>query len=224
MATVALSTLRATLQMFLKDTDAKKWTADDLNTFINLAITKWTTDLPILSGNSYTVVADQHEYTLPENCVAVDWVYGYFESAGTQEYLAPMKMRPGAFATNDEPRRFVEGFPSDTQFYLPRLPISGDAFTVYYRAKHSSLVLDADALNLRQYAWGELAVLYYAAYLAYLPHAANRARLEQWARKADLNVGNPLAEQAERYKLMYQELMEEYSMPTVYEFVEEERV
>jgi len=223
MATVALSTLRTTLQTFVKDTDAKKWTEADLNRFINLAVVKWTTDLPMLSSNSYTVVADQHEYTLPENCVVVDWVHGYFESGSTQEYLSPMKIKPGAFVSNDEPRRFVEGFPTDAHFYLPRLPVSGDTFTVYYRAKHTPLVADSDTLDLRRYAWGELAVLYYAAYLAYLPHAASRARLEQWARKADLNVGNPLAEQAERYKLMYNELMEENAVPTTWEFVPEGR-
>jgi len=222
MATVALSTLRATLQTFVKDTDAKKWTADDLDTFINLAIAKWTTDLPIASSNSYTVVADQHTYTLPENSVGVDWVYGYFESAATQEFISSMKIKPGAFVENDEPRRFIEGFPTDGEFYLPRIP-SESTFTLYYRAKHTPLVNDADTLDLRQYAWGELAVLYYAGYLAYLPHAANRARLEQWARKGDLNVGNPLAEQAMRFKLMYEELMEEHAMPVVYEFVPEER-
>ena len=223
MATVALSSLRSTMQMFLRDTDAKKWTADDLDIFINLAITKWTTDIPIASSNDYTVVADQHEYDLPENTVSVQSVYGYFESSSTKEWLAPMKLRPGSFDASDEPRRFVVGFPMETQIYLPREP-RGTSFTIYYKAKHSPLSLDSDTLDLRLEAWGELAVLYYASYLAYLPHAANRARLEQWGRKGDLNVGNPLAEQAMRYKLMYEELLEENCVSGVLEFVRPERI
>jgi hypothetical protein len=224
MATVALSTLRSTLQTFVRDTDAKKWEADDLDTFINLAVTKWTTDLPIASADEYTIVSGQHEYTLPENAVAVSWVYGYFESGSTQEWLSPMHIRPGAFSTNDEPAGFIIGFPTEAQFYLPREPIAGDTFTLYYGARHTSLSADGDLLDLRQRAWGELAVLYYAAYLAYMPHAANRARLEQWARKGDLNVGNPLAEQAMRYKAMYDDLMELHSAPQVWEFVSAEGV
>jgi len=224
MATVALSTLRTTLQTFVKDADAKKWSADDLDTFINLAVTKWTTDLPIASSMDYTIVSGQHAYTLPDNAVGADWVYGYFESSATQEWLGPMRIKPGAFNTNDEPRRFIIGFPNESQFYLPREPIAGGTFTLYYGAKHSPLVGDSALLDLRQLAWGELAVLYYAAYLAYLPHAANRARLEQWARKGDLNVGNPLAEQAMRFRAMYDELLEAYGAPQVWEFVPAERV
>jgi hypothetical protein len=223
MATVALSTLVDTLQTFLRDTDAKKWTEVDLAMFINLAITQWTTDLPIASANSYDVVSDQHEYTLPENTVKAVSVYGYFESSTTQEWLSSMKLRPGSFDDNDEPRRFIVGFPTESQFYLPRVP-RGSTFTLYYKAKHSPLVLGTDALDLRQEAWGELAVLYYASYLCYMPYAANRARLEQWGRKGDLNVGNPLAEQAMRYKLMYEELLEENSGSEILEFVRSERI
>jgi len=222
MATVALSTLRSKLQTFLKDTAAKKWTTTDLDTFINLAITQWTTDVPIASSNSYTVVSDQHEYDMPENAVDVRNMYGYFESTSTQEYLAPMQIRPGAYALNDEPRRYVVGFPTETQFYLPREP-RGTSFTLYYGATHSPLALDTDTLNLRTHRWGELAVLYYAAYLAFLPYSASRARLEQWARKQDLNVQNPLAEEAQAYMDRYIELREQYTGPVVYEFVRLDR-
>lgn len=223
MATVALSTLRSRLQTFLRDTEAKKWSADDLTTFINLAITKWTSDLPIATSTPYTIVSGQHEYTLPDNATSVDWVYGNFESSATPEYLAPMQIKPGMFEENDEPRRFVIGFPTDSQFYLPRTPIAGTTFTLYYGAKHSPLSADSDTLNLRQYAWGELAVLYYAAHLCYMPYAASRARLEQWARRQDLNVQNPLAEQSLMYKELYDELMTAHAEPIAWEFVRSER-
>ena len=223
MATVALSSLRSTMQMFLRDVSGKKWDEADLNRFINLAVTKWTTDIPIASADTYVVVSDQHEYDLPENAVSVASVYGYFESSSTKEWLAPMKLRPGSFDASDEPRRFITGFPTETQVYLPRVP-RGTSFIIYYGARHSALVHDSDTLDLRMEAWGELAVLYYASYLAYLPYAANRARLEQWARKGDLNVGNPLAEQAMRYKLMYEELLEENSTSGVLEFVRPARI
>jgi hypothetical protein len=218
-----LSTLRTTLQTFLKDTDAKKWTADDLDSFIGLAVTQWTTDVPIASSNSYTVVSGQHEYDLPENAVEVRGVYGYFESSGTQEYLAPMHIRPGAWSLNDEPRRYVVGFPTETQFYLPREP-RGSSFILYYGACHNPLSLDTDTLSLRMHRWGELAVIYYAAHLAFLPYSASRARLEQWARKQDLNVGNPLMEESQRYRELYQSLIDEHTEPAIYEFVRLERV
>lgn len=224
MATVALSTLRTRLQTFLKDTSAKKWSADDLDTFINLAITKWTTDIPIASSNSYTVVDGQHAYDLPENAVDVRHVYGYFESTAEQEFLQPMEIRPGgAWMTNDQPRRYVVGFPTETQFYLPR-EASGSTFTLYYGASHTTLTDDTDTLDLRTHRWGELAVLYYAAHLAFLPYSSRRARLEQWSRRQDLNVENPLAEQSQMYRDMYDRLMEEHSEPVIYEFVRLDRV
>lgn len=212
------------MQTFLKDTSAKKWSEADLDTFINLAVTKWTTDIPIASSNSYDVVSGQNAYDLPENAVEIRQVYGYFESTATQEFLAPMQLQPGtAFVTNDEPRRYIVGFPSETEFYLPREP-TGSTFMLYYGACHTTLVLGTDTLNLRTHRWGELAVLYYAAHLAFLPYSSSRARLEQWARKQDLNVGNPLSEESQRYLEMYHALVEEHSEPIMYEFVRLGRV
>lgn len=219
MATVALSTLRSRVQTFLKDTDAKKWSADDVDTFINMAITQWTTDVPIASANSYTVVSSQHEYGLPENALSISNVYGYFESASNQEFLAPMSApRPGIWNQLDEPRRYIVGFPLESQFYLPRLP-QGSTFTLYYGASHTTLVNNTDTLDLRTHRWGEQAVIAYACYLAHRPYAASRARLEQWARKQDQNVGNPLQEQAQAWLEEYERLVDKYASPQVLEFV-----
>ena len=158
MATVALSTLRSQLQTFLRDTDAKKWTATDLDSFINLAITQWTTDLPIATSVDYAVVSGQHAYDVPSNAVSVKWVRGYFENSSNLEFIGPMSVEPGTWASLDEPRRFILQFPTETQFYLPRLP-SGSAFTLYYGATHDPLAGDGAVLNLRNQRWGELAVL-----------------------------------------------------------------
>jgi hypothetical protein len=135
-----------------------------------------------------------------------------------------MQIRPGAFVPSDEPRRYVVGFPTENvQFYLREFP-RGTSFTLYYGATHTPLSADSDTLNLRTHRWGELAVIYYAAYLAFLPYAASRARLEQWARKQDLNVQNPLAEEGLRYLEAYQALIERHTEPVTYEFVGLERV
>jgi hypothetical protein len=222
MATVALSTLRSQLQTFLRDTDAKKWTADDLDSFLNLAITQWTTDLPIATSVDYAVVSGQHEYEVPSNAVSVKWVRGYFENSSTLEFIGPMSVEPGTWASLDEPRRFILQFPTETQFYLPRLP-SGSAFTLYYGATHDPLSGDGAVLNLRNQRWGELAVLAYAAHLAFLPYAASRSRLEQWATKQDLKVGNPLQEQAKAWLEKYNQLMDEHSGPATFEFLRLER-
>lgn len=224
MATIALSALRSKLQTFLRDTSAKKWSTADLDTYINLAIVKWTSDVPIKSSNTLTVVSGQHEYDLPDNTVSVSLLKGYFESSSTQEYLAPMQMKPGAFTDLDEPRRFVVGFPTESQIYVTRAPISGTTMTLYYGAKHSPLGSDSATLDLRMYAWGELAVLYYAAYLAYLPYSASRARQEQWAGRNDLNVGNPLQEESQKFREAYEQLIAEHTEPASWEFVLLDRV
>jgi len=222
MATVALSTLRSRLRTYIKDSSAnQKWTDAEINLFLNHAILQWTTDVPIASSTSYTRVSGQHAYELPENAVSVTSVYGYFESASTPEYLAPMKMKPGAFEVSYEPRRYVVGFPTDTQFYLPREPQAD--FTLYYGATATWLENDTDLLNLGIKRWGEQAVLYYAAFLAYNPSAAARARLEQWARSKDLNVGNPLQEEGERWLALYHALVAEHAESATYEFVPLER-
>lgn len=221
MATVALSALRSELQTFLKDAAAKKWETSDLDVFINKAIVQWTTDLPIASSVEYAVTGE-HEYALPSNAVSVRWVRGYFENASNQEFIAPMQIGPGTWIALDEPRRFIVQFPTEEQFYLARLP-SGTSFTLYYGAVHDELVGDTDTLDLRLQRWGELAVVSYAAHLAYLPYAASRARLEQWATKQDLNVNNPLMEQALAWLEKYEDLMKQHTGPKTYDFVRLER-
>jgi len=216
MATVSLTTLRSKLKTYLDDDSL---TNDDADTYINDAIAQWTTDVPVMSSNSYTAVSGQNAYDLPENCVSVSWVYGYFASSAKQEYVGTMNIKPGSWQSNQEPRRFIPGFPTETQFYLPREPRSGSTFTLYYGATHSPLSNASDTLNLRAHKWGELAVIYYACFLYYSPQSAKRARLEQWNRKQDLNVGNPLEEESQRWFGLYEALLARHSEPSVYEFV-----
>ena len=113
MATVSLSSLRSSVQMFLKDTGAKKWTAADLNKFINLAITQWTTDRPIKSSTEYAVVSGQHEYDLPGNAVAVVTLQGYFTSTSTEDFLAPMAPLTAMWNEKKEARKFLVDFPEE---------------------------------------------------------------------------------------------------------------
>jgi len=218
MATVTLSTLRARVQMFLRDPDTKKWSADDLDTIINLAVRKWTTDIPIKSANDYPVVSDQNEYDMPGNAVSVAYIRGYFETAGTLEFIPPIAVKPGSWYSSEEPRGFIVDFPYEGKFYLPREP-RGSTFTLYYGAYHNNLDTDSDTLDLRRLVWGEQAVIAYACFLAHLPYSASRARLEQWARKQDLNVGNPLSEEARLWLNEYNRLMSENSGPDVLQFV-----
>ncbi len=222
MATVARSTLRSKVQLFTRDTAAKKWATDDLNTMINMAIVQWTTDVPIASSTPYDVVTNQHEYDLPGNAACVYFVRGYFETTAEQEFLAPMQLTPGAWPTLNEPRRYIVGFPIDGQFYLPRLPL-GTSFTLHYGAVHNELATDQDLLDLRLCRWGEQAVVFYTCYLAHLPYAASRARLQQWARRPDIDVGNPLAEEAGRWLERYNDLLRDHAEPAMYEFVRLDR-
>lgn len=218
MATIALSTLRSRAQLFLRDTASKKWSAADLNELINMAIAQWTTDVPIASSTPYAVVTGQHVYDLPDNATRVYSVQGYFETTSEQEFLAPMQIAPGTWLTSNEPRRYIVGFPTDQQFYLPRLP-QGTSFTLYYGAVHNELLTDESTLDLRLHRWGEQAVVFYTCYLSHLPYAASRARLQQWARRPEIDVGNPLAEEAARWLDRYQDLLHEHAEPYMWEFV-----
>ena len=218
MTTVARSALRSKVQTFVRDTVGKKWSTDDLNMFINMAIVQWTTDVPIASSTPYDVVAEQHAYDLPGNATCAYFVRGYFENTVEEEILAPMQLAPGTWLTNNEPRRYVVGYPTDSQLYLPRLPL-GTSFTLHYGAVHGELDDDNDTLDLRLHRWGEQAVVAYACYLAHLPYAASRARLRQYVRRPELDTGNPMEREAENWLERYKDLLQEHAQPSVWEFV-----
>jgi len=97
---------------------------------------------------------------------------------------------------------------------------------MYYRAYHGTwLSTDENTVNLGRNRWGEQAIYAYAAYLAFNPSSARRAQLEQWARKGDQKVGNPLEREAERWITLYQSLLDEHGEnPTTWEFARAGRV
>jgi hypothetical protein len=225
MTTIALSTMRSRLRTFLNDAQSRLWPNDtDLDLFLNMAIVKFTTDVPIESATGYTVATDQvgdaHTYYLPDDFVKDRFVRGYFEGSAHIETISRLTMQFGAWTTNDEPRGYLVDFPSEGYLYLPRSP-QGTTFTLYYGAYSTTeLSADEDTYNLRRHGWGEQAIYAYAAYLAFNPSSSRRAQLEQWARKQDLKVGNPLEREAERWLSMYNMLLQEHGgAPSVYEFL-----
>ena len=223
MATVTLTDLTYRLRLLISDTQKKRWKDDDeLELYINWAVVQWTTDIPIAASASFVV--NGNEYTLPDDAVAVSYVAGYFENASYTEHVFPGDIEPGMWQTDYEPKILLPDHPEHGKFYLPRAPI-GSTFTLYYGALHPWLVVDEDPeinvdmdFGLRR--WGEMAVLSYAAYLAHNPSASFRAFLEQWAGKIDLNVGNPLAEEAQRWLDFYNALLDQHARPTSFRFLE----
>lgn len=204
----------------LKDVDARKWSTDDLNTFINIAVEQWTTDVPVGSTKEFTVVSGQKAYDLPSDAVCAYWVLGYFEGAATPEFIAPMTITPGRWSMYNEPRRFIYGYPTDSQFYLPREP-QGTSFTLVYGAVHAELDDDADTLDLRQMHWGKQAVIAYAAYQAHLPFSSSHRRREQFKRRPDLDTGDPMGEAAQNWLETYELLVARNAQPAVWTLIKE---
>jgi hypothetical protein len=223
MAAIALSTLRSRLRVFLDDTNSKNWPVDaHLNLFINMAIIKYTTDMPISSVKVYTVAddaqADNHTYILPTDLVTDLFLRGQFDSA-EYENVARLNFQYGEWITGSEPKGYFIDHPSEGYLYLPREPES-TTFSFYYGACYEdTLESDSDSFDFGRNKWGEQAVYAYAAYLAFNPSSSARAQLEQWARKGDQRVGNPLEEEADRWLQIYRDLIEDHAeIPTTWEF------
>jgi hypothetical protein len=227
MATIALSTMRTRLRILLSDSNSKTWQNDtDLDLFLNLALIQFTTDVPIASSVTYTIATDQQAdsrtYLLPANFVDDRFVRGYFESTSKIETIRQRSVEAGAWEEYSEPRCYILDYPSRGDFYLPREPQETD-FTLYYRGYHNSwLTDDTDTYNMSRDRWGEQAIYAYAAYLAFNPSSARRAQLEQWARRGDQNVGNPLEEEAARWLALYEELLDRHGHhPVAWRFEQE---
>jgi len=226
MATIALSTLRSRLRILLNDETSKIWKTDStLDLFLNMALRKYTTDMPSASSVQYTVATDQtldaHTYTLPDNYVRDYFIRGYFASGSELENIFRANPRPGSWETGDEPRTYFIDWPLEGSLYIVR-EAYGATFSLYYGAHQTTwLTNDGDTFNLGRHSWGEQAIYAYAAYLSFNPASAMRAQLEQWARKNDLNVGNPLEEEANRWLTLYTSLIEAHAeIPSAFEFVE----
>ena len=223
MTTIALSTLRSRLRILLNDTNEKNWPEDShLDLFLNMAIIKYTTDLPSASVHTYTVAddaqGDNNTYLLPDDFVADGFVRGEFDSSES-ENVPRLNVQYGAWTTGDEPKGYLIDHPSEGYLYLPREPESS-TFKLFYGAyEDTELVDDTDTFDFGRNRWGEQAVYSYAAYLAFNPSSSARAQLEQWARKGDQRVGNPLEEEAQRWLVRYRDLMSEHAeVPSAWEF------
>lgn len=228
MASIALSDLRSRLRTYLSDTNSKVWTDDSqLDLFINHAIVRFTHDVPIESSKTYTVATDQvgnaNTFTLPVDFVKALLIEGYFAQSTYAERIGKLSLSAGTWSVNNEPIGFIVNYPIRGKFYLPR-ESAGATFTFYYGAWcDDELEEDDDTYDMGNDGWSEQAVLAYAAYLAFNPSSAMRAFLEQWSRKGDLNVGNPLEEEANRWLRLYQSLLDEFApAPSTWSFVKKQ--
>ena len=225
MTALPLSTLRSRLRIYLNDTNSKLWPSDsELDLFINHAIIKFTHDMPVASYKLYTVALDQqgdtHTYLLPVDFVSDKFLRGSFWGASNTETVSQVNMAPGTWTPTDEPVGYMLDYPAQGYLYLPRSPYS-TTFTLYYGAYHDDwLTDDVDTFDLGRNRWGEEALYAYSCFLAFNPSSARRAQLEQWARRGDQNVGNPLEEEAARWEALYRSLLSDHAeSPETWEFV-----
>jgi len=223
MTAIALSTMRSRLRIFLDDVSKKNWPNDSsMDLFLNMALVKYTTDVPIASSHLYTVAddaqGDNHTYLLPDDYVIDRLLRGEFDAA-ENENVPRINSQFGMWVTGDEPKGYLIDYPSEGYLYLPREP-GGTTFTFFYGGfNDTELDDDADTFDFGRNRWGEQAVYAYASYLAFSPSSSARAQLEQWARKGDQNVGNPLEEEASRWLRMYRDLIAEHAeFPVTWEF------
>ena len=224
MTSLSLSIMRSRLRIYLNDTASKLWPVDgELDPFLNHAIVKFTHDLPIAKAHAYTVATDQqgdaHTFLLPDDFVTDRYLRATFWTTYA-ETVFRLNVEPGLWVEGDEPTGYILDFPAEGNIYLPREPESA-TFTLYYSGYHSSWLTDnVDEFDLGRNRWGEEAVYAYAAFLAFNPSSARRAQLEQWGRRGDLNVGNPLDEEAARWKAHYESLLAEHAeAPEAWAFV-----
>lgn len=207
---ITFEELQTRLRQYLQDTDTSIWESAPLNRFINDAITVHTTEVPIPASVAVNVVADQQEYTLPDDYVQAKLVSGYFTDTNQEYFVQPLELErdePFAWVTDVEPIGFLPHFPDEGSYFFPYAP-TGSTFTLYYWKKIvGTLEDDEDVLTLGTRYWSALAINALAAYFAHLPSATYRAYLEQWARKQDLNVSNPLQEMADAYLREYERVV-----------------
>jgi hypothetical protein len=197
----------------------------ELDLFLNHAIVKFTNDVPSAQAKTYTVATDQqedaHTFLLPTNLVTDLFLRGSFYTSRI-ETVNRIHMKPGVWVEGDEPAGYITDFPSEGYLYLPK-ETSSDTFTLYYSGYWETwLSDDADEFELYRNRWGEEAVYAYACFLAFNPSSARRAQLEQWARRGDKDVDNPLEQEANRWKRLYEQLLLEHGeQPTAWSFVQE---
>jgi hypothetical protein len=224
MTELALSTLRTRLRIYLNDSGSKIWTQNsELDLFINQAIVKFTTDVPERKSVNYTLASgvggDYKTYELPDDFVRARAARGCFSQSSRTETIMKVTLTPGSWVEGQEPVGFIVDFPEEGYIYFPREPLG--SFDLLYAGFHSEpLEEDTDKVDIGRRAWGEQAILAYAAYLAFNPSSARRAQLEQWNRKADQNVDNPLEQEAKRWLAMYSGLLADNAQqPQAWEFV-----
>lgn len=212
---ITIPALVTKTRMYLRDPSAKRWKSDsDIEQFLADAATAWSTELPFSSTMSF--VASGNEYYLPIDFVDMYMIEGSFTNASVTERIIPGGIGTGVWRTGEEPISVLVHYPTESKFYLPRAPLSD--FVMYYGSLHSNL-LETGYLSLPpSRAWGEMAVIAYACYLAHNPASAFRASMEQWADKQDLRVDNPLEQEAARWLQVYNSIMAKNARSAVYSF------
>lgn len=87
-------------------------------------------------------------------------------------------------------------------------PIPSDvSYSMRYRAFWPQITGDEYVMSFGIWDWLALALALYVSYLAYTAEAGKRALLEQWATRPELQVDNPLEQQAEYFFRQYDRLI-----------------
>ena len=209
--TLSLATLLERQRIYLDDVDDAEWSDNQLVLFLNDAITLFTTQVPYSKSVDVDVSGQSYDY--PDDLVAVERVWGYFTNATIKEFISTGDIEDGAWETNAEPTIVVTGFPSEGQYYFPYQP-QGSQFTLMYWAfKSAGFVVDTPGttVDFGSRPWAEMAVRNLTGFLAFSPGSSFRALLEQWADKQDLNVDNPLEQEARRYMKEYMRILSLYT-------------
>lgn len=202
---VTLAELRAQVRLELADSSVEPELADELiDTSIIEAVTQYTTQVPFQA--SATVAASGNEYTLPELAVDILRIRGSFIDTASTQFVgrAEPKDLYGVWPTGEEPVVYIPHYPSHGKYYLPREPLAD--FTLQYHARVYPPVVgsDDDSIELGQRGWGRWAIVTLACYFCFFPRASGRSYLEQFSGRPDINVGNPLREEAKEWLREYE--------------------
>lgn len=186
----------------IKDKDGKKWSDDVLLAFANLAIDDLSGFVPLAKTDTPAVTGGS-DFALPDDLRVLEsvvWSDGKPVPALSFSEEIPVPI------TTDTILAYLLHWPEEGKITFTRIPTLSPK--LYYGAYRPHVTDDADELPFGPFRWMEGALYCYVAMLANLREGVTAAMLEQFKVRNDLNVGNPLNNDAREWWIQYRRIVD----------------
>jgi hypothetical protein len=174
-------------------------------TLANLALKTISRDMPRKAVHTYTANG-QRVFQLPADFLRA--VELHLLTTGSETVLRELQVRPGetlAPKPGATPEYRIP-WPQEGQLALTRNLETGETLELHYAGSWPAIT-PTGTLPFGSRTWLEEALLLYTGYLVFTSHASVRAQNEQWAARPELQVDNPLEQQARFFLESYQRLV-----------------